>query len=478
VTGLTEPKYLRKVGLQQWTPGKGWSIDQLTDGQLPNSPFTPAQQPVTVTALAYHDDFLLVYNGTTQVNGAGPGWFYDSGLQAVHRVESVTPPPYEIDAGTAAPTADQLRADTTRSGGLLTETGDLSADVVALATQVTAAATTSFDKADALRKYFTDPTNGFTYSLTVPQGTSGDLLVDFLTNKQGFCEQYASAMAIMLRAVGVPARVAIGFTQGTKEPDGSYLISSNDAHAWVEVLFDKSGWVQFDPTPLGGGQGGQQGFTGDAGAATSAQSVPSEEVPNPGLGVGEPTARGGEPTALTSQAPGGAGSNDNPAVAPGWWVALGILALVAAATAGPTLMRRRRRDRRLAEADAGGTGAAAAAWREVEDLAVDHGIGLNPAESARATANRLAKATHLSERGRAELRELVTAVERGWYASEPEPSRGSSGGVSTGTLVRPISAGPLGAAPRTIAAELQHHVPLALVDRLVPRSVRPSWWRD
>jgi transglutaminase-like putative cysteine protease len=51
----------------------------------------------------------------------------------------------------------------------------------------------------------------------------------------------------------VPARVAIGFTQGSKDANGDYLISSNDAHAWVEVLFDKAGWVQFDPTPLGGG---------------------------------------------------------------------------------------------------------------------------------------------------------------------------------------------------------------------------------
>ena len=82
-------------------------------------------------------------------------------------------------------------------------------------------------------------------------------------------------MAIMLRAVGVPARVAIGFTQGTRNADGSYLISSNDAHAWVEVPFDNAGWVQFDPTPLGGGQGGQQGFDGHRrGAADHADDDP------------------------------------------------------------------------------------------------------------------------------------------------------------------------------------------------------------
>ena len=67
-------------------------------------------------------------------------------------------------------------------------------------------------------------------------------------------------MAVMLRSIGIPARVAIGFTQGTQHADGTYLINSHDAHAWVEVLFDEDGWVRFDPTPLAGGHGGQQGF--------------------------------------------------------------------------------------------------------------------------------------------------------------------------------------------------------------------------
>ena len=511
VSGLTEPKYLRTVGLQKWTEGQGWSIDQLTDGQLPSAPL-PAQQAVTVTALSYRDQFLPIYNGTTQVNGADAAWSYDAALESVHRVEPLTPAPYEIDAVFAEPTAEELRTDDARPGGVLTETGDLRPEVVEIATQVTAGATTAFDKADALRSYFTDTANGFSYSLSVPPGDSGDPLVDFLNNKQGYCEQYASAMAIMLRAVGVPARVAIGFTQGEKQSDGSYLISSNDAHAWVEVQFDRAGWVQFDPTPLTGGQGRQQGFAEDAGAVPSIGALPSDDVPSDGASADEPTERA-VPTAQTSAGAGAAGSADNePAVAPGWWFVLAILALVAAAAAGPTVVRRRRRDHRLAAADAGGAGAAAAAWREIEDLAVDHGIGLNPAESARATANRLAKATHLSEHGRAELRTLVAAVERGWYSGSPEaagaaapgarsvrglPSDGrvgdghSAGGPSvagagdsarpvaaTDTLARPAAAEALGAAPRTIALELQHHVPLAPLDRLVPRSVRPAWWRD
>ena len=503
VTGLDTPRYLRTVGLQKWTTGQGWSIDQLTDGQLPSTSLPPAQPPITVTALSYQDRFLPIYNGTTEVNGADAGWSFDAALESVHRTDPLTPAPYDIDAVFAAPSADDLRADTVTSGGQLTETDDLPAEVVTIASRVTAGASTAFDKAAALQNYFTDPANGFSYSLTVPTGNSGDLLVDFLTLKQGYCEQYASAMAVMLRAVGVPARVAIGFTQGTQDADGSYLISSNDAHAWVEVLFDKAGWVQFDPTPLTGGQGGQQGFTDGSAAAPTTEAQPSEQVPAPGSGVNEPTARDGAAAALPSEDASGTGrSTDEPAIAAGWWWALGILLLAGAALAGPTLVRKRRRENRLAAADAGGPGAAAAAWREIEDLATDHGIPLNSAESARATANRLAKAAHLSEQGRAQLRAVVTSAEQAWYAQSGMPDAadttgtsaafeagavsgsrngaviGAADGPATATQQRPAGPVSLGAAPRSLALELQHNVPLSLLDRLIPRSVRPAWWQD
>ena len=106
-------------------------------------------------------------------------------------------------------------------GGTLTETGTLPRRVTQLAQDITEGKGNAFDKADALLQYFTDPANGFRYSLNVPIGNTGDALTDFLENKQGYCEQYASAMAIMLRAVGIPARVAVGFTQGTAQDDGS-----------------------------------------------------------------------------------------------------------------------------------------------------------------------------------------------------------------------------------------------------------------
>lgn len=481
VEGLPGPAYLRTVGLERWTPNEGWSIDQLADGPLPNQPLGVGQTNVTVTPVGYQDVFLPIYNGVTALSRLDPGWSFDPALESVHRPDRITPSPYLVTATFGRPSADELRADTTSAGGELLDTGNLRPEVIAEAVAVTAGATTAFDKADRLRSWFTDPASGFVYSLEVPAGTSGDLLLDFLTLKQGYCEQYATAMAVMLRAVGVPARVAVGFTQGVPDGSGAYVVNSHDAHAWVEVPFDGAGWVEFDPTPLGGGQGGQQGFTGGTGATPT---VPTSQDG----GSSTPTAdeeRLGQariPNAAASTevaAAAGSAGGDGPTVPAGIWWGLGLGVLLAGAVGGPTIIRRRRRDQRLALADGGGPEAAAAAWREVEDLAVDHGITPDAAQSARAFANRLAKAAHLAEPGRGQLRELVAAAERGWYAGPGPvgpgaPGTGSSGGGSSGGVASGVR---LGDAPRTLAVELAHAVPRSAIDRLIPRSVRPAWWR-
>ncbi len=493
VSGLPRPAYLRTVGLQKWTPNEGFSIDQLEDGPLPEQPIAVGQTQVTVSPLAYLDQFLPIYNGIDSVGRVDPGWSFDSALESVHRTDRISPAPYQVTANFTQPSADELRADTATAGGELLDTGDLRPEVVARAVEVTAGATTAFDKADRLRAYFTDrAANGFSYSLNVPVGDSGDQLVDFLTLKQGYCEQYATAMAVMLRAVGVPARVAVGFTQGVPDANGDYVISSHDAHSWVEVPFDNAGWVEFDPTPLGNGQGGQQGYTGGAGSASTAAttSAAPETIPTAGedeLGEEEIPTGGAN---ATSAPAGQAAAGDDSIVPTGVLWALGILAVLAALIAGPTVVRRRRRVGRLAVADEGGPDAAAAAWREIEDLAIDHAIAFDPAQSARACANRLAKAAHLNETGRAQLRELVAAAERGWYSDAAPPAAagaahpaapgavaageaGAAGSVATGVG----RGGHLGDAARTLAVELGHAAPLSLLDRLVPRSVRPAWWR-
>ena len=82
-------------------------------------------------------------------------------------------------------------------------------------------------------------------------GDSSQALADFLQNKHGFCQQFASLMAVMLRSLQIPARIGLGFTEGQPVADttGDYIVHGHDFHAWVEVPFNGFGWLNFDPTP-------------------------------------------------------------------------------------------------------------------------------------------------------------------------------------------------------------------------------------
>ena len=94
----------------------------------------------------------------------------------------------------------------------------------------------------------------FTYSLAAPQLTSAAKLVNFLTKgKSGFCVQYAYAMTVLTRLLGIPARFVVGYTGGTRLKNGSYEVKNTDAHAWTEVYFPTLGWIRFEPTPAGQG---------------------------------------------------------------------------------------------------------------------------------------------------------------------------------------------------------------------------------
>ncbi|HZL65525.1 MAG TPA: transglutaminaseTgpA domain-containing protein, partial [Thermoleophilia bacterium] len=92
----------------------------------------------------------------------------------------------------------------------------------------------------------------YAYSLTPPQNGYRSPYAAFLfQTRTGYCQHFAGAMAVLLRFNGVPARVAVGFTSGERGKDGRFLVTRNDAHAWVEAYFPGVGWVSFDPTPGG-----------------------------------------------------------------------------------------------------------------------------------------------------------------------------------------------------------------------------------
>ena len=124
----------------------------------------------------------------------------------------------------------------------------LSPRVEELARAVTRDGSTAYEKARMLERYLRKT---YRYSLDVGTAVSENPLEDFLFTRQtGFCEHYATAMVVMLRTLGIPARLATGFLPGEWNDFGNYYaVRQQDAHAWVEVFWPASGWITFDPTP-------------------------------------------------------------------------------------------------------------------------------------------------------------------------------------------------------------------------------------
>jgi transglutaminase-like putative cysteine protease len=122
--------------------------------------------------------------------------------------------------------------------------------VKALADQVAGKASGPYDKATALENYLR---LHYGYTLQAPSTTPRDPIANFLfVRRQGHCEYFASAMAIMLRTVGIPSRVVNGFAGGEfNDITSQYVIRASDAHSWVEAYIPGEGWMEFDPTPAG-----------------------------------------------------------------------------------------------------------------------------------------------------------------------------------------------------------------------------------
>ncbi len=171
----------------------------------------------------------------------------------------------------------QATADSPPDPSTMLPPRGLSDEAAQLARDVTATATTRYDQALLLQNFFRTE---FTYDLTVQSGHGSDAIQNFLRIRRGYCEQFSGTYAAMARSLGLPARVAVGFTPGDLQADGLYHVYGRYAHAWPEVWFDDIGWVSFEPTP-GRGAPGAEGHTGVA---------PGQETGTGGAGTGEPVA--------------------------------------------------------------------------------------------------------------------------------------------------------------------------------------------
>ena len=117
----------------------------------------------------------------------------------------------------------------------------------ALNEQIVGGATDPYEIALRIEEYLR---SNYRYSLTPPKTDYESPYAAFLfATRTGYCQHFAGAMAVLLRFNGIPARVDVGFTTGRRLSDGTYQVSRNDAHAWVEAYFPQAGWATFDPTP-------------------------------------------------------------------------------------------------------------------------------------------------------------------------------------------------------------------------------------
>jgi transglutaminase-like putative cysteine protease len=134
------------------------------------------------------------------------------------------------------------------------------------ALRVTAGARSPYAAVLALESWFRQR-GGFRYEEQPPLSNRPPLVHFVTSSRAGYCQHFAGAMAVMARLLGIPARVAVGFTSGKYE-DGAWTVSDHNAHAWVEVWFPRYGWVPFDPTPGRGTFSALYSF-----ASNSAQTV-------------------------------------------------------------------------------------------------------------------------------------------------------------------------------------------------------------
>jgi len=462
VRGLEQPVYMRALTLREYVPGVGWQASPPAPGArlpgaVPGGSLAPGEvADIDIENVAFRDYWLPLYGEPIDVAGLPDDqWQYDSGAGTGYTIRPRADQGWQQRALLPAPTADDLRAASGADGvgPEYLDAKNVDERVAALAAQITAGSATGFDRAIALQQHFAGPGSQFRYSLQTAPGNGDDALVEFLTvGRTGYCEQFASAMAAMLRTVGVPSRVAVGFTGGTETADYR-SIGTKDAHAWVEAWFPGIGWTTFDPTPLTDGRAitppyveqAQGGAAGEDPSALPDELAPeddlnAESLPAPQLDE-QATPPPPPPTAAEEQGIG----------LPLWPFA--VVLLVLAVVGAPAALRVLHRRRRMAAVRAGGPEAASAAWSEVLAESLDRHVPVPDTDTVRGAARRLVREHRLDDRAQQAARAIVTAVEASWYGGDhPAP-------------------GALDGAVRAVAAGIAAGSGLTLRQRLLPRSV-------
>lgn len=451
-----DPSYLRISVLdtfdgKTWRPsGRDIPVEQRADGRLPRppglEPSVPRREvPYSIEIGSDFDSKWLPAPYPSSYITVQGDWRYDtSTLDFVSAADGQTTEDvdYSLRALKLDPTAQSLASAAPALEEVFTPYTALPSsmpDMVRdLAREVTRRERSRFEKAVALQDWFREK-GGFTYSTARSAGNGIDELEQFLgtgpDSRVGYCEQFAAAMAVMGRALGIPSRVAVGFLRPESVADNTFVYSAHDLHAWPELYFEGTGWLRFEPTP--------QARANSVPGYTS-QVVPTDSPSTPELSdeINADQNRFDRET----QAPGAADSGNNGgsgAVLRATLSWLGAFVGVLVLLGGPRLARAAVRRRRLSGASTP-VEVAEAAWAELRDTALDLGLAWDDTVTLRTRARALVtsfgepssrtpddqRLTRLPQTGAAAdpeaahgLERLVKHVERARYARSTDTDR-------------------------------------------------------
>ncbi len=330
---------------------------------------------------------------------------------------------YTVSSGQIEPTGSELEAaqhvPAAIAKSYLGFKSPVTRQLTKIAEQVTKGKKTQFDKSVALERYFLS--SRFSYSLQSNVANSPQGLLNFLkVTRSGYCQQFAFAFSVLARLIGVPSRIAIGYTAGKPGPHGTWVVSTADAHAWPELYFSGVGWLRFEPTPSGvGGQetavepsyvtaavSGGGGPKGGGGGGTSSGGQSASSSPDLAHHVHVPNA-GGPPLPAVGASHGGG--------PPVGLIVLAVLVLAAVAPGTARVITRGRRWRSASD-DAG---LALAGWQELCAELEDYGLRCRVSESPRALARRICADSGIDERAGQAITRIAAVVERARYAPAP-----------------------------------------------------------
>lgn len=262
--------YWRIAGLAEFD-GAVWGLDEedvqnsagALDAAPSELPFAENVQRYEIAALG--GPYAPVVASPVQLRATSRDLYYenDSGTLLVDENGLAEGDEYGIASAEIDPSPSQLVAATSDSPpipGLLEVPDTPEIETLAeIARSLVPDDGLPYSAALALQTWFRDE---FAYSLDAPPLAGPDAMLEFVERRTGYCEQFAGTFATMMRLLGHPARVAVGFTPGRLVAESTWEVSANHAHAWPEVWFDGIGWLLFEPTP---GRGAPNaGWTGVA----------------------------------------------------------------------------------------------------------------------------------------------------------------------------------------------------------------------